>query len=228
MEWGTFAATVGLGIAGLDPVGAMIATAGIAAGARRRAVLVFFASSLVVTVVVGVVLGESVQRVVEAILAHVRVPDPVRLWAQVAGAVALAAWAVLRIRHRRHPRPERPRRERGTSTTAMLVAGVLWGVAALTDATFYATAALTARDHGIVGPTILLTVWFVVSQLPLCAVTAAYLADTDGRVVARLVAATQRLARGLARALTVLVVVAAALLVGSSATYLATGAFLPV
>lgn len=228
MFWGMLAVTAGLGVAGLDPVGALILATAIASGARRDAVLAFSASSLAVTVVVGIVLGESVQRLVDAISTGLHVPDVARFWLQLATAAALAIWAVRRHRQRRTKRIPEPRPARGSSMAAMLVAGVLWGIAALTDPTFYATAALAAQHGGIVVPAVLLTVWFLVSQLPAFAVTVTYLVDTEGPAVTRLVALTKRLSRVLTRVLTAVITLATGLLAASSATYLGTGMFLPV
>ena len=136
MSWGMFAAIAGLGVAGLDPVGALILTTAIASGARRSAVLAFFASSLGVTVLVGVALGESVQRLVDVVVSLIQVPDPARFWLQLTAAVALTVWAVRRYRNRNQSSPSQSRRARGSSMPAMLAAGTAWGIAALTDPTF--------------------------------------------------------------------------------------------
>ena len=180
MSWGMFAAIAGLGVAGLDPVGALILTTAIASGARRSAVLAFFASSLGVTVLVGVALGESVQRLVDVVVSLIQVPDPARFWLQLTAAVALTVWAVRRYRNRNQSSPSQSRRARGSSMPAMLAAGTAWGIAALTDPTFYATAALAGQSRGSVVPAVLVMVWFLISQLPLLAVTVTYLINSEG------------------------------------------------
>ena len=228
MSWGMFAAIAGLGVAGLDPVGALILTTAIASGARRSAVLAFFASSLGVTVLVGVALGESVQRLVDLVVSLIQVPDPARFWLQLTAAVALTVWAVRRYRNRNQSSPSQSRRARGSSMPAMLAAGTAWGIAALTDPTFYATAALAGQSRGIVVPAVLVMVWFLISQLPLLAVTVTYLINSEGPAVTRLVALTKRLSMALSHVLTALLAFAALLLAASSATYLGTGLFLPL
>ena len=143
-------------------------------------------------------------------------------------AVALTVWAVRRYRNRNQSSPSQSRRARGSSMPAMLAAGTAWGIAALTDPTFYATAALAGQSRGIVVPAVLVMVWFLISQLPLLAVTVTYLINSEGPAVTRLVALTKRLSMALSHVLTALLAFAALLLAASSATYLGTGLFLPL
>lgn len=227
MFWELLGATIGFGVAGLDPVGALIVAAAISKGTSRVSVLAFTLSSMLVTVVVGVILGESVSRLIAIAVSYISIPDGVRWWLQLAIAIAFIWWAVLRLRSRNAP--DKPaRKSRGSSISAMLLAGALWGVAALSDPTFYGVAALSIKTPGIVLPCLLVAVWFVVSQLPLMAVTVAFTVSADGASVQKLIARTQKFSRSLTPVLTVMILLVALALLVSCAIFLATGQYYPV
>lgn len=155
------------------------------------------------------------------------IPDALRAWLQVAAAGGLAGWATRRIQHKPdHTEQKRPS-TRGTSTGAMTITGILWGVAALIDPTFYGAAALTARVD-VLSATLLIALWFVISQLPLCVVTVALVRSADRALVDRIVAVFTRVTRAAAPVLTVTIAVGALVLLANAATYLVAGSFWPL
>lgn len=220
-------AILALGVAGLDPFGALIVVPALSAGARRRVVLVFFGAALLTTVAVGVLLGESVQHVSGWLSQALSVPTWVRATVELAGAAALAGWAV-----RRWTRRDDPARPRGRTALAgsvgMLLAGVGWGASALSDPSFYGVAAIASRLHSTTASVAAYTGWFLLSQAPLVALVIALTAGRRSRPVRRLIVMARRLAKPSALVMTVLLALLAVLLVGNAATLLVTGAFWPI
>ncbi|QTX04374.1 hypothetical protein [Agromyces archimandritae] len=218
------AAAAGLGLAGFDPFGAFIAISALAAGGRIRAVLAFFVTAAASTIVVGTLLGETVHAVTAWIATNIVVPDPLRFGVQVVAALALAVWTVLRIR-RGTRAASKDRRRTGAGIWAMMLLGLLWGVSALTDPSFYAVAALPVG--GLWAMAGLITVWFLVSQSPLVAFTLVLGAGRRSAPVRRMTEFIGRLAGPSAVLMTVFLGVAAVLIAANAATWPITGSFLP-
>ncbi|MEU2199221.1 hypothetical protein [Isoptericola sp. NPDC019482] len=217
----------GLGVAGLDPFGALLVVPALAAGARRRVVLLFFATAWLTTVLTGLVLGESVQHVVAWLRDALSVPDPVRLVAQLVAAAGLGVWAARRWVRRHDPAPER-KRSVLAGPVAMSLAGIFWGVSALSDPTFYALATVGASAPSLLAGAAVFTGWFLVSQAPLCLVVLALAAGKDSPPVRRAVALARRTARPAADVLTALLAATAVLLAANAATFVSGGAYWPV
>lgn len=221
------AAQLGLGLAGIDPIGALLVAGALAAGASPRAVLAFAGTCLLLTLGLGAAfayaLGPLLARVADAL----QLADHWWLVLELVVAAALLAWGVRRLR-RGSGQPSSAtsaRSGRGIGVAAMTLSGALWGVAAATDPTFYASALLAgSRDAPLMLAGIAL--WYAVSQLPLHALTGAVLAGRHQRATQRLRAIMTRWSVPLRRTATVLVFAGAALLVADTATYLVTDAFL--
>lgn len=221
------AAVIGLGLGGFDPFGALIVLPAIAAGARRRAVAGFFLSAAVVTIATGLVLGESVQYVTRFLADAIEVPDPVRLMIQAVAAVGIGVWAWVRWHRRNAPQKQRSRPSRLVGMWPMTLAGVLWGISALTDPTFYGAAALSATTPSAVSSAIIFTAWFLISQLPLCLVVTALALGQDSALFTRVTRLVSRLSTTTAPLLTILLAATSFLLFLNAGTYLVTGEFSP-
>jgi len=217
----------GLGIAGLDPFGALIVVPALAAGARRRIILLFFAVAWFTTVLTGLVLGESVQHVAAWMRDAIAVPGPVRLVVELVAAAALGTWAVRRWVRRNEPRAP-SRRPLLAGPVAMSLAGTFWGVSALSDPTFYGLAAVASNTPSLVTAAAVFTGWFLISQAPLCLVVLALAAGKDSRPVKRAIALARRTARPAGHVMTILLALAALLLVANAGTYLINGLFWPI
>ncbi|HLS92056.1 MAG TPA: hypothetical protein VK015_00915 [Microbacterium sp.] len=217
---------IGLGVAGLDPVGALMVIPAIAAGARRRVVMAFFLTSAVVTVATGLILGESVQLLTRW-LADLTIPDPVRLLAQLVAAAALGWWAVHRFNHRNDPEDDKKKSALG-GAVGMTLLGAFWGVSAVTDPSFLALAAIDSQIDSVLASVAVYVGWFVVSQAPLCVVVLTLAAGRNSAPVQRAIAFARRLAKPTDAILTALLALAALLLVLNAATLAVAGAFWPI
>lgn len=215
----------GLGVAGLDPFGALMVVPALAAGAKRRIVMWFFGMAALCTVLTGLVVGESVQHV-SAWLARLAVPAPVRLIAQAAAAAALGAWAA--VRWARRGAPKREKASVLVGPVAMALAGALWGVSAVTDPSFLALVAVDAGVESLPVSTAVFAGWFVISQAPLCLVVLALVTGKDTRPVRGAVALARRLEAPAGSAVTLLLAAGAVLLALNALSYPVAGRFWPL
>jgi cytochrome c biogenesis protein CcdA len=157
---------LGLGIAGLDPAGALIAAAALTAGARDRAVLLYGVVVLVGTALLGTVLSLTLGARLASVDWSVLVPaGRVGAILEIAVGAGLLAWAVIRLR-RRGARTPRPRRER-TGSLGLAGVGALFALSAALDPTFIAVVVLAGRDAVVAEVALAHALWAVVSQAPL-------------------------------------------------------------
>lgn len=172
---GLLLAALGLGVAGLDPTGALLAAAGLAAGARARAAVLFGASVLVLTAALGTVLSLTAGSALAGVDWTSSLPGgPVTAGLEaLAGAVALA-WVVVRLRRRADPGREEAAADAGrrggarlASSAGMVGAAVLFTAGAVLDPSFVGLVVLAGRDEPLVQVVAAHLVWSVVSQAPL-------------------------------------------------------------
>lgn len=182
-------ALLGLGIAGLDPLGALIVAAALAAGSTRRAVSAFLVASTVTTVAVGGLLGRAIEPLLSSLGNLLNFPDAVWVAINIL-LVAVLVWALARF-WRRQDRADRSdsepkRRAAGLSTWSLAGAGVLFGLSMLTDPTYYAIIALGTRVEGWLVPVLVVALWYLISQSPLFVVVASSFLGLHEQVAARL------------------------------------------
>jgi len=168
---GLLVAALGLGLAGLDPAGALIAAAALAAGTRTRPVVAFG----VLVVVLTALLGTALSLTVGAGLADVdwvgAVPGgPVTAVLEALAGLAALAWAVVRLRRPpADPSAEAPRRRTpGTRSGAgLLGVGVLFTAGAVLDPSYVGLVVLAGRGEPWWEVLAAHTTWSAVSQAPL-------------------------------------------------------------
>jgi len=178
------AAAAGLGVAGIDPAGALIAIGALAAGARERDVLGFAVVSVLGTAVLGTLLSLTVgQRLQTVRWSAFLPPDRLTALIELLIAAGLAWWAVARLRTP-GSRPPRPRRRTATSGPALVGLGVLWAAAAVLDPTFVGLVVLAGREESTLGVAAAHLLWIVVSQAPLLALVVATARGRQQRAVA--------------------------------------------
>ena len=215
---------IGLGVVGLDPVGALVAIGALAGGARDRAVVAFGVTVVLVTTVfgtalsliVGVRLAEIDWRVLDA--GHA-------FWAagEAAAGAGLLAWGTRRV-HRPATAAAPP--QRGHSVLALLGTGVLFGVGAVLDPTFVALVVLAGRKGGLLEAGLAHLVWILVSQAPLVVILSAVLTGNHAAVVGRSRARWQQLRPAMARIGTGLALAAGVVLLVDGGWWFVTGGFL--
>ncbi|VXC28060.1 hypothetical protein [Nocardioides sp. AX2bis] len=214
-----------LGVAGLDPAGAAIAVAALAAGARERHVLVFAAVVLLGTAGWGVLLSMTLGRQLDG-FAWTRLvpPDGAAALIELSVAVALLSWAAVRWR-RPDARPPRPGGGR-TGGAGLAVLGAGFALTAVLDPTFVALVVLAGRDGSAATTVTAHVLWIVVSQLPLVVLAAAVLRGRHEGAVAWFQRVLARWRPLLAAAGTLALVLAGGVLALDVAWWVASGRFL--
>lgn len=165
-------ATIGLGIAGLDPIGALIAIGALSRGTRDRTVVAYGLVMIAVTVALGIVLSLTVG----ARLANIDwsfLDSGYQFWAigEAIAGVALLVWGIRRILH---PAGDASTpRDREPNAYALLGLGVVYGLSAVLDPTFVALVVLAGRDGTLLEAGLAHLLWILISQAPMVIVIVA-------------------------------------------------------
>jgi hypothetical protein len=156
-----------LGLAGLDPAGALLVAGALAAGAREGHVALFGLVVLVGTVVLGTTLSLTVGPRIAEIDWSVFAPgDRTVAFVETLLGVGLVCWGVVRARRPTAHAPK-PRSARGTGPSALVGAGILFALSAVLDPTFVALTVIAGRDGTFWSAGVAQSVWVLVSQAPL-------------------------------------------------------------
>ncbi len=162
-----------LGLAGLDPAGALVVAGALAAGARESHVVLFGLVVLVGTVVLGTTLSLTVGPRVAEIDWSVFAPgDRTVAFVEALLGVGLVCWGLVRARRPTAHAPK-PRSAAGTGPIALVGAGILFALSAVFDPTFVALTVIAGRDGAFWSAAVAHSVWVLVSQGPLVLVLGA-------------------------------------------------------
>lgn len=216
------AAALGLGLAGLDPAGALVAVATLAAGARRRTVLVYgfvvLAGSSAMGVALSLTLGVRLRSFdLLGLLPRGGLAAVVEL---VLG-IGLLGWAWWR---RRSVVREEERTGR-SGLLPVLGLGLAYASLSLADPTFAGMVVLAGRGQAVVEVVLAHVVWSATSQLPLTVLLVAVAAGAHDGAVTWFRRGWVRVAPTLRRSVTVLLVVVGLLLLGDAGLFVLTGRF---
>ena len=214
-----------LGLAGLDPAGALIAAGALGGGARERHVAAYGLVSLLGTVVLGASLSLTVGPRVAGLDWGALASSPGAAVVEVVLGLGLVAWGVARA-WRPTTHAPKPRSPKGTGPTALVAAGSLFALSAILDPTFVSLAVIAGRDGAFWSVVAAHAVWVLVSQAPLVVLLVAMAGGAHRRFVARFRSWWEKVRPAVGRLVT-----GAALLVGAfflldSGWWLATGQFL--
>jgi hypothetical protein len=173
-----FTRIAALGIAEIDPVGAMLLFSAIVAGVRRARLVAFVGSVLVSTVLTGMALSSVGGNVFDA------VPNTIWAYAELALAVVIVIWIIRSVRNQSlgHHRVKKCRSLPG-STAMVVLWGIAFGLSMVLDPTFVAAAALGAQTDDLAAVAVAFTGWVLISQFMLFALFVAYLVGADKRIV---------------------------------------------
>jgi hypothetical protein len=218
-------AALGLGLAGLDPAGALIAVAALSAGARDGWVAMYGLVVLVGTAVFGTVLSLSLgARLAEVDwLALVPAGGGGAVLEIVLGA-GLLVWAAVRLT-RTTVRAPKPRRVRAGSW-GLLGTGALFALSAVLDPTFVALTVLAGRGQDIGAVLAAQVLWVLISQAPLVLLLAVMARGGHERAVRRFTSWWERARPVVKTVITVALVLIGVVLVVDGLWWFVTGAFL--
>lgn len=216
---------LGLGLAGLDPAGALIAVAALAAGARDRAVLAYGLVALLGTALLGTGLSLALGAELAQVDWIALVPAG-RIGAiiELAVGLGLLIWAVARLT-RRQVRAPKPRRVRA-GVAGLAGTGAVFALSAVLDPTFAAMTVLAGRASSPVSVVAAQLLWAVVSQAPLVFLLVAVARGGHERAVQRFTRWWDRARPWAGRIVTAALILVGALLMLDASWWFGTGHFL--
>lgn len=180
----TFITAFGLGIAGIDPLGAIILMRAIAANFTRAKIVFFNITVLISAILAGTILSVVGSGFITGIK-DVLPGNSSSAWVFVNLIIAAItiAWIVRRKKKKDRPNNEKPSKTLGSSYYAIAATGLLFGAGSVFDPTFLATISLAAQTNDL--PTILLmhTIWIITSQFMLFVLFIAYLKGKHEKVI---------------------------------------------
>jgi cytochrome c biogenesis protein CcdA len=175
-------AAIGLGVAGIDPVGALIAIGALSGGARERIVIAYGVTVIGVTVVLGVVLSLTVgSRLADTDWRFLDSGYEFWAYGEAVVGMGLAVWAIWRILSPAEGGDQQ--KKRGGSGLPLLGTGILFGLSSVSDPTFVATVVLAGRHGSVLDASLAHLIWILLSQVPLVFITGAVLAGRHEPVV---------------------------------------------
>lgn len=214
-----------LGLAGLDPTGALIAAAALAAGAHERAVLAFGAVAVLGTAALGTALSLGIGTELAQVDWLALLPDGrVAAVIEAAIGVGLLVWAGVRLTPQA-VRPPRPRRVRAR-TAGLVSTGVVFALSAVLDPTFVAVTVIAGRGPSALAVALAQLLWVLVSQAPLVFVLVAVARGGHRAAVERFTAWWERVQPTMRWIVTSALFLVGAILLVDAAWWFTTGSFL--
>jgi hypothetical protein len=216
-----------LGIAGIDPLGALIGIRALAAGTSDRVVVAYVAAMVVVTTLLGTVLSLTVgSRMSEIDWSFL--DSGYGWWAtgEVLAGALLLVWAIRRVFRTSSDDGSKAPYGKARHGMALVGAGVVFGLGAVLDPTFVSLVVLAGRDGALVDAVIGHFLWITISQLPAVLVGIAILSGRHTAFVARFQGWWQRISPVLSGVGTVIAVILAVILLLDGVWWFSTGDFL--
>lgn len=175
-----------LGIAGFDPLGAVILLTALGMGAHRRRVLVLMLQITGTIAVLTLAASLGLAQVIDPVSDFVE-HLPRHLWAVVAGVlgVVMLGWGVSRLSGRSSSEDESPE-SRWTSGRSIALAGLAVGASCMLDPAWYGVVVLAGAERSIGRAVLASALWPMCSQVVMLVIGALALAG-HGRA-ARVVA----------------------------------------
>jgi hypothetical protein len=207
-----------LGLAGIDPAGAILGMGLFGAGATRRSVGVLVVTFLFGTIALGVTLsavfGGRIQQLDINALEPSAWIDAILL--AVAGLILLA-WGGLRLIHPAPPRTHK--RRRGTGPGALFLLGIVLAAGSLVSPPFLAMIVVAGGYHTLWAVVLAHTIWTLLNQSPLLLVALVESTGHGERLVMAFDDWWIREQPAIARIFTILLVLVSAALLLESASW---------
>ncbi|PID37372.1 MAG: hypothetical protein CR993_00750 [Rhodobacterales bacterium] len=167
---------LGLGLAGIDPLGLAVVLAAIAAGGSKPHVVAFCVASFLATVSLGVLFsffGEQLSHFVSSFVPDDN--DPSWAFVELVAAALIFYWLVSHLRQRDVEEEPDPAKAPASSVLGITVSGMAFSLSALPDPTFLAVVALASQATSVMTMVAYHSLWVLVSQLPLFGFAVAFL-----------------------------------------------------
>ncbi len=220
--------TIGLGVLGIDPITAVYMMSMRLRGEGKSRITLFSLSFAGSTILVGTVLAASMGAAAADALQSILPDDGSRFWAiaELAVSIIILIWVAKRVFAGPKREEKQPREIVRGSALGHVVMGFVFAVTSFTDPTFYAVMLIGGESRSVVTATLLLVLWFVVSQ---CLAMVVYVAVQCNRLDALAARLDEWKARNLESFDLVLhgvLIVVAILLTADATAYWLTGGYL--
>lgn len=208
-------AALGLGLAGIDILGVVVITTALSVGASKRSVVLFALTTLIATVIIGVVFSLLLDTSVARISQFVdTLPDYVWVIVNALFAGVLLTWVTARI-FKKTPRVKKTETSRVTKwiKSSLFIVGIFFAVSALADPSFLALIAVSAQNDSFLLVITANILWILISQAPLFALAIAVLFNKHKPLLKWFERVKITYAKQLHVALTILILMCALLLI---------------
>lgn len=178
------AIAVGLGLAGVDVLGALTVLALLTAGASRKVIALFAGTVFFVTTAIGIILSLTLGGFVDELSRFAsNLPDTAWVSIDLVVVCILWGWAARRWYRQSHntPKIEKPKTNRWLRYGPLVIGGV-FALSALTDPSFLAVIALAGHNGNILSIVFMHVLWVLVSQAPLFVLAIAVMSSKHERV----------------------------------------------
>lgn len=182
--------TVLLGVAGIDPLGAVIVASAITAGISRAKIVLFTACVFVFTILTGIFFSYAGTNFIANITSSLPDSDSA-FWAFINIAIVMIIGVWL-YRKSKPAANQKPRKKLTDSPWAIILAGVAFGVGAVFDPTFLAVISLAGQNGNLLTIATMHTIWVLISQVLLFGLFIAYLFGKHRVILERSKALWQR------------------------------------
>lgn len=216
---------LGLGLAGLDPAGALIAAGALAGGARERHVAIYGLITLLGTVAFGTALSLGLGPRIADTNWGALASGPGAAIVEILLGLGLVTWGLVRAR-RPATRAPKPRSTRGTGPLSLVMAGILFTISGVLDPTFVSVVVIAGQGELVWSVVVAHSIWILVSQAPLLLVLVAMANGTHERFVVRFRSWWARIRPAVGRLGTGAVLVVGAFFLLDSGWWFVTGEFL--
>lgn len=163
-----------LGVAGIDPVGAVVVFSAIHLGIGRSKIIALTVGAFVCTVSAGVI----ITTVGSKFLLVETESEPGAIWAylEIAAAILLGYWLMSRLfsKSDSEKKEKKPLPLDG-SIAVYALSGAALSLPSVFDPTFIATAVVVADNNDVILSTVAFTLWTLISQFMLFVLVVAYL-----------------------------------------------------
>lgn len=174
----------GLGLAGIDPFGAILLLSAIAAGIGSFKIKMFTITVFFSTIITGVLLSLIGAGIIDQIKSGV--PNETSIvWVFVNITIALVISIWLVRKSRRKPTLEAKNQKKtlkGSNSTVFLVA-ILFGIGAVFDPTFLANISFAAQTSDVTTMIAMHTIWTVITQIMLFVLFIAFMLGKHEKLI---------------------------------------------
>jgi hypothetical protein len=174
----------GLGLAGIDPLGALLLLSAIAAGISGFKIKLFTITVFFSTIITGVLLSLVGVGIIDRIKSGVpNETSVVWVFVNITIALVISIWLVRKSQHKPTLETKKQKKTlKGSNTTVFLIA-LLFGIGAVFDPTFLANISFAAQTSNITSMIAMHTIWIVISQIMFFVLFIAYLLGKQEKLI---------------------------------------------